>query len=209
MITTSLLKRTLRKIFPTADDLLEKELRGCQSVLDLGCGPNSPIQHFDIPYSVGVDAFEPYLGESKRKKIHDEHILADIRKIQFKPKSFDGVLALEVLEHLTKGEGYELLLKKMENIAKKKIIITTPNGFVPHEEHDANIFQLHKSGWTVDELKKLGFRVMGFGLIGLGGKKSKILELLFTAITYHITLLYPKLAARLFAVKVPRGPREF
>jgi len=36
------------------------------------------------------------------------------RKIEFKPKSFDAIFCGEVLEHLTKEEGYELI-KKWKN----------------------------------------------------------------------------------------------
>jgi len=77
--------------------------------------------------------------ESKKKQIHNEYILADLRKLEFKPKSFDAILCLEVIEHLTKEEGHDLI-KKMEKWARKKIIITTPNGY------DCNPFQTHKSG---------------------------------------------------------------
>lgn len=201
------IKKILRKIFPQPDDLLEKELRGCRSVLDLGCGCSSPLQYIKVPYSVGVELFEPYLKESKKKGIHDEYILADIRKVEFKPKSFDCVLALEVLEHLPKEEGYKLL-EKMEGVARKKIVITTPNSFIPQEEYDANIFQIHRSGWTVDDLKKLGFRITGMrGLKYMRKERGelrggpKALEMPLTALTHHVTSLYPKLAALLFAVK--------
>jgi len=78
-------------------------------VLDLGCGRSSPIRYCPVSYSVGVELFEPYLEESKKMKIHNEYILADIRKVEFKPKSFDCVLALDGLEHLTKKEGLSLI----------------------------------------------------------------------------------------------------
>jgi len=35
---------------------LQRELRGCDSVLDLGCGPSSPTQYCGVLYSVGVEA---------------------------------------------------------------------------------------------------------------------------------------------------------
>ena len=37
---------------------LDKELKGCSSVLDLGCGTSSWLQVCSVPYSLGVDAFE-------------------------------------------------------------------------------------------------------------------------------------------------------
>ena len=97
------MKRLLRHIYwrilPGWTDYLKKGLRDCSSVLDLGCGYDSPIQHCDVTFSVGVDLFDPYLQESKKKAIHNEYIKADIRKVEFELESFDAIIAIEVLEH--------------------------------------------------------------------------------------------------------------
>ena len=55
----------------------------------------------------------------------------------------------------------------MEKIAKKKVIIFTPNGFLPQGAHSNNPFQLHRSGWSVDEMKNRRYKV-----IGINGHKS-------------------------------------
>ena len=56
-------------IFPTHVYVLKQELKDCESVLDLGCGPNSPLQYCsNVQHSVGVEAFQPYLEESKKNK---------------------------------------------------------------------------------------------------------------------------------------------
>jgi len=62
------------RIFPDVTIILRKELYGCDTVLDLGCGHHSIIQSFGIPFSVGVELFEPALQESKRKGIHSQYI---------------------------------------------------------------------------------------------------------------------------------------
>jgi len=64
--------------------------------------------------------FKPYLLRSKEARVHHDYILADITKLEFRPKSFDTVLALDVLEHLTKGDGLNLI-KNMEKIACKTL----------------------------------------------------------------------------------------
>jgi len=63
------------RIFHTTVYCLKRELKDCQSVLDLGCGPSSPLQYCqNIKYSVGVEAYKPYLAESKRRKIHSKYL---------------------------------------------------------------------------------------------------------------------------------------
>jgi len=117
------------------------------------------------------------------------------------------VIALDVLEHLSKEEGYELL-KKMERWARKKVIIFTPNGYVYQDGYDNNPFQEHKSGWGVKELEELGFKVFGInGWKKLRGYKASIkykpsfLWERISDLTQKITYYYPKLAFQLFAVK--------
>jgi REP element-mobilizing transposase RayT len=51
----------------------------------------------------------------------------------------------------------------MEKIAKKKVVIFTPNGFLAQGEYYNNPWQLHRSGWTAEEMKKRGYKVLGFG----------------------------------------------
>jgi len=154
-------------LFPTTVFCLQKSLRDCETVLDLGCGPSSPLQYCgNIRHSVGVEAFLPYLDESKRRKIHSEYFLERVEEADFPEKSFDAVVMIELIEHLPKEVGFEML-KKAEKWAKKKIIVSTPNGFLPQRERDDNLLQKHLSGWSLDEMRKLGFECRG-----LSGLKS-------------------------------------
>lgn len=206
-------KHFYRKIFPCGFESLKRELlrelSDCNTVLDLGCGSNSPIQYCNVPFSVGVELFEPYLRESKKKGLHNEYIKANITKIEFKPKSFDAIICVEVLEHLTKKEGYKLI-KKMEKWARKKIIITTPHGYSYQDTFDNNSLQKHISGWSSNELKNLGFKIYGVGgLRGLGiyrGRRKYKSTFFWERIAdlsqkLTLTYYYPKLASSLFAVK--------
>ena len=135
----------------------EFKLRNCDSVLDSGCGPNSLIQFSkNIKYSVGVEAFGPYFNEAKKRKIHSKCIKGRIQDVKFARKSFDAVIMIEVLEHMDKKDGLEAL-RKASKWAKKKIIITTPNGYFPMGKVDGNKYQEHVSGWVPKELRKMGF----------------------------------------------------
>ncbi len=195
------------RFFPNWIEILKKESLDCQTILDLGCGYNSPLGCCQVSFSLGVELFEPYLKESQKKGLHNQYLKADVRTVDFKPKSFETVLALELLEHLNKEEGYRLI-KKMESWAEKKIIITTPNGYLKQDSYDQNLLQRHKSGWDVKELENLGFKVFGInGWKKLRKEKGLIkhrpifLWNLLSGLTQKVTYYYPKLAFQLFAVK--------
>lgn len=52
--------------------ILEKFLLGCESVLDVGCGENSPLGMVKKTFkSEGVDIFDPSIKKSQKRKIHD------------------------------------------------------------------------------------------------------------------------------------------
>ncbi len=208
-------------LFHTSVYCLKRELRDCHSVLDLGCGPDSPIKYCNVSYSIGVDAFEPYIEASKDKKVHNEYVLADITDLSFEPDSFDAVVLIEVLEHLAKEEG-RALLEKVENWAKKKIVITMPNGYLPQSETSGNPYQVHRSGWTIEEVKNRGYKV--YGMAGwkflrrekiINGSQESVFStirfrprlfwLIVSELTQAITYYFPKIAFEEFYVKRKRG----
>lgn len=141
---------------------IEKHLGGCKTILDVGCGDNSPVGLFENKYTtVGIDGYKPAIEYSKKQKIHNAYIYGDIKKLTslVKKKSFDAVMALDVIEHLKKEDGYKLL-NDMERAARKKVILVTPNGFVPQYNKD-NKLQLHLSGWSIRDFTKVGYKVEG------------------------------------------------
>ena len=166
-----------RRIFHDLPYELRQILKGCESVLDLGCGPSSPIRSLPRDFhSVGIDIYEKSVEESKRKCIHNEYFVMDTLDIEqkFQPNSFDCVLAIDLIEHLEKKDGVRLI-QLMEKIAKKKVVIFTPNGFLFQQERDGNLWQIHRSGWTVQEMRKMGYRVIGMsGIKFLRGERASL-----------------------------------
>ena len=144
---------------------LEKEVLGsCDTLLDVGCGADSPIKRFSkkLSRSVGVDAHRPSAEQSRRSKIHTEYQEIDVLDIGavFPEKSFDCVLMSDLIEHLPKPEALKLVAMA-ERLAKKKVIIFTPNGFLKQGEYDDNPYQVHVSGWDTAQMRKMGYRVRG------------------------------------------------
>lgn len=205
----------LRSFFVWIGDLvyyksLEKELSGMDSVLDVGCGSWSPMVHVNKSfYSVGIDIHKPSIDEIKKKKIHDSYVVGDVLKLgkYFKEKSFDAVIALDVIEHFKKKEGLHLI-KQMEKIARKKVIIFTPYGFTIQHPSKDNPFQEHKSGWLIDDFVKMRYNVYGMrGFRFIRGEYATIKYKPWffwgsvSTLSQFFTYFFPELSYQLLAVK--------
>ena len=92
--------------------------------------------------------------------LYEQVIEEDALKVNFDEKSVDVVVLIELIEHLEPSEG-EDLLRRAGSWARKKVIITTPNGFLPQGEIHGNPWQVHRSGWTIDNFQLHGMRVYG------------------------------------------------
>ncbi len=216
-------KKIDRFIFGRLQDqvpqVLSREIVGsCQTLLDLGCGANSPIRQLThkLQYSVGVDAFEPAIENSKAARIHNEYRLMNVLDIdrEFEANSFDCVLAYDIIEHLSKEDGLRLVAM-METITRRKVIIYTPNGFLPRSPYHGNIYQTHLSGWEIEELQDLGYRVIGIhGWKPLRGEWARIrwhprfFWRRISFLTQLITTSNPKYAFQILGIKDLRNERH-
>ena len=205
-ILMNLLKRIDNIFFGSLQNhysrMLEKEVVNCKSLLDVGCGFESPIRNFShkIDYTVGIDMFENAIERSRVANIHNEYKIGNVLDLDklFYEKSFECVVASDLIEHLIKEDGYKLL-QKMEKIATKKVIIYTPNGFLQQGEFDHNRLQKHISGWEISEMRALGFHI-----IGINGCKKLRGE--FAAIKYHPKVFWGRISliSQLFTTKNPK-----
>jgi len=88
--------------------------------------------------------------QDREKKTHDQFIQADACALPFKEKSFDLVLALDLLEHVPKWKGEKLLLE-LERVSQREIVLSLPIGWHP-SRHQENPYDEHVSMWSVDEI---------------------------------------------------------
>jgi SAM-dependent methyltransferase len=144
--------------------LLEERLTGGGSVLDVGCERCSFLKQVRTPlYKIGVDFYEPYLEKARKESIHSGYVRGDVKRLPFQGKSFDYCVSVEVLEHLHKSDGL-VMLSEMERVARRAVMLTTPNGFLPVTPGpEDKPEEKHVSGWRVKELRDLGYEVYGFG----------------------------------------------
>lgn len=178
--------------------------KSSKSILDVGCGLGVPMEliklRMKIKYAVGVDLFKPYIKVLKKRKLHDKYVLADARKMKFRAKSFDVCFASDVLEHMRKEEAWKLL-KNMEKISKKQVIVTTSLGYFYHPVVDGNPLQLHLSGYRPEEFQKRGYKTFKYGrkeILGTGGLVHRIkfdplkkLIFLFNFMLFPLFLIFP------------------
>ncbi len=143
---------------------LAREILSSDSVLDVGCGTESPLTALPVRPSrlEGVDGHSPAIEASRRRGGHDAFHQLDLRRLAgaFPPRSFDVVAALDVLEHFEKEDGVRFL-EALETIAARKVIVFTPNGFLFQGEVGGNPFQMHRSGWDAAEMVARGYRITG------------------------------------------------
>ena len=199
-----------KRLLPNWAEHILAECEGATSIMDIGCGPNSVIQFSPCKFRMGIDIYQPYLDAAFLKHTHDIYVQGDITKLAAKPKnpkSFDVVLASEVLEHLDKHDGLALLAR-MEQWAIHKVIIKVPNGYIAQPAFDGNQYQAHRSAWYEDELKELGYTVTGMsGWKPLRGTRGAariwpyFIGDRISDMTQPLVLHRPRFAFQLFGVK--------
>lgn len=145
---------------------LARRIGQADTILDLGCGYNaSPVSNQVLKIScsklVSVDAHPPCImhltnsdAAAKDWDIQMSDIISYVENMQ---TDFDCVLLLDVLEHLTKTDGQDLLANLKQHT--KRIVIWLPLGNCPQDPYDGNERQLHQSTWHENDLMALGFNV--------------------------------------------------
>ena len=153
-------------------DKVNELIKDYNSILDIGCGNGVtfiPLKE-NVCY-VGIEA-NPQRIVSFKKELHKNKISEDNKfflihnfsdgNILFVKDSFDCVVLLDVIEHLSK-ENAEMLLKNIEVVAKKMVIIFTPLFFLEQESiNDLSFdkrYDTHKCGFDSKEFEDKGYVV--------------------------------------------------
>lgn len=143
-----------------------------ESLLSLCCGIGFELSHLSTQDVTAVDIAPQYLAQVKDRCPQAKTVCSDaLEYIKDQPdNSVDVISIIDGIEHMDKKSGLELI-KHMKRVAKKKILLFTPegkvaDGYLKNEPHNAwgiegaDEHQTHKSGWTRLELKDLGFQIL-------------------------------------------------
>jgi hypothetical protein len=156
-----------------------------------------------------VDGYAPALEDARKAGTHNEYVLGNVKTVAelFPNRRFDACVALDVIEHLVKADGFRML-EEMERLASRRVIIFTPNGFVPQKSKNGDL-QEHLSGWSTGEMRERGYQVFGAcGPKSFRGEYHVIKykpRVVWSGISFLAHYLYsrsaPEKAAALFCVK--------
>lgn len=166
--------------------------------LDVGCGHGKwgyLLRKYSDPtllkrIIVGVDVFEPHVEQLRKEGVYDEVYLSDACHLPFDDKSFDSVIACEVLEHLPADKGVALLAE-LKRVARQCVVVSTPNfqclrgggetldGFNPYEAH--------QHIYSYSEFASLGFtQIIGVGNLKIRPWKAAVA---FASLGHYIPFL--------------------
>lgn len=152
--------------FETADELLiavDKIVRETEVVVDIGCGI-VPMSYFRPKLHLMVEPWKEYSDILAYRHSGDKSVII-IRTgalealCQLADNSVDSIFLLDVIEHLEKEVGRQVIIES-ERVAREQIVIFTPLGFMPqHVENDqadgwglgGSTVQEHRSGWEPED----------------------------------------------------------
>jgi hypothetical protein len=173
IINRSVFKYLNKRRFVNVVDCLVQGETG----LDLGCGTGSDLPFRSLTW-LGVDIHMPSIFELKSRGRYQSVLCANILDIDkvLRPKCVDTIVAFDLIEHFGKHESTQLLLS-MEDLARRRIILFTPNGYLEQDPRVviANPWMEHRAGWTVAELQGFGYNVIGWsGWRGFAGPRGYV-----------------------------------
>jgi hypothetical protein len=148
---------------PTYKDAIKEGLSHvCHSglslnVLDIGGAGGKLWLDIKCP-CIQLTIIDPWVPKENFEDPADSRLVGTFQEISpnLKSDSFDLVLAMDVIEHLSEADGY-LLLYEMTRLSNNRVSIYTPNGFLWQPPSGNNSFNAHVSGWSVGKLKRFGF----------------------------------------------------
>ena len=157
--------------------------------LDVGCGCGKwgfllrtykAMEYRDDLNITGVDAFQPHIDTLGQKGIYNRLVCCSASSLPFEDGEFDSAVCCEVLEHMKREQGSQLL-SELKRVCRQGFVVSTPlfdcyrgggetaDGFNP--------FEAHLYCYSGPEFCDLGFtQVVGVGIRAPSWKLSTALS---------------------------------
>jgi ubiquinone/menaquinone biosynthesis C-methylase UbiE len=141
----------------------ENAIQQVDVVLDVGPGI-APMNYFRPKFHILLEPFDEYVQILNHRFATDGSVFVISGTAQqlmssFATNSVDTVFLLDVIEHLPKEDGVNILAHA-ERVARKQVIVFTPLGFMPQTVHEGEkdgwglggaSVQEHLSGWVPED----------------------------------------------------------
>ena len=157
------------------------------SILDIGCGfgkygflcREAMVCGRTInPKIDAIEAFEENITDVHYLIYNNVFISGALSKLkELSAKSYDLILAIDILEHFSKEDG-RMFLSELNRIGRN-VIISTPKMVLSQSALSGNVYEIHKTQWYPSDLKRdncvfLRDRISHIIVIGEDIEKIKI-----------------------------------
>jgi predicted TPR repeat methyltransferase len=147
--------------------LIDRELAGAGSVLDVGCGSGlyGPALRRRAATVVGVDHDPVLCRRAEATGAYDQVICAPVADLPGRLERVDAVFCSEFLEHVPRGE-LRATLDVLEAVAATRVVVTVPNRLFPHAHLDPTHVLRYRLSWLLAQLNQS--RRFAYSLHALG-----------------------------------------
>ncbi len=165
MTLSSAVGRRLRRMpllrgLAGCDADLTRIIRPDWTVIDVGCGAGSRSAPYALDRAIGIDLHFASLVQSQRAGTRSAAVCASLKVLPLADSAVDAVVALDVIEHFTRDDAVSVM-GELERVARKAVVLLTPNGYLPQAGTRENPFMEHRSGWSPADLRQYGYTVSG------------------------------------------------
>ena len=117
--------------------LIDREVGGARSVLDVGCGSGlyGPALRRRAGTVLGLDHDPVLCRQAEATGAYDRVLLAPVARLGELVDPVDVVFCSELVEHVP-GPELRATLDALEAVAARKVVITVPNRLFPHAHLD-------------------------------------------------------------------------
>jgi SAM-dependent methyltransferase len=135
--------------------LIDRELAGAGSVLDVGCGSGlyGPALKRRATTLVGIDHDPVLCRHALATGAYDRVICDRVERLPDQLDQVDLVFCSEFVEHVPNQE-LAAVLGTLEAVANRTVVITVPNRLFPHAHLDPTHVLRYRLGWLLRQLNE-------------------------------------------------------